>query len=150
MLDRDLAMLYQAKAIALRQAVKRHRNRFPEGFVFQLSRKEAEILVSQTVIPSRRSFGGALPYVFTEQGVAMLSSLLRSQRAVLVNVQIMRTFVRLRQMLIAHADLHRRLDELESKYDSKFRVVFEAIRQLMEPPAKPRKHIGFAAERRAS
>lgn len=74
------------------------------------------------------------PYAFTEQGVAMLSSVLRSQRAVLVNVEIMRTLVRLRQMLAAHADLQRRLDELESKYDSKFRVVFEAIRQLMEPP----------------
>jgi hypothetical protein len=149
MLDRDLAALYQVRAIALRQAVKRNLNRFPEDFVFQLSRKEAEALVSQTVIPSRRSFGGALPYVFTEQGVAMLSSVLRSKRAVLVNVEIMRTFVRLRRMLAAHVDLQRRLDELENKYDAKFRVVFEAIRHLMEPPEKPPKHIGFAVENKA-
>src|SRR5579872_2210389 len=99
MLDRDLAALYQVKPIALRQAVKRNSNRFPEDFAIQLSKEEAEVLVSQNVIPSRRSLGGFLPYAFTEQGVAMLSSVLRSERAAMVNIAIMRTFVRLRQIL---------------------------------------------------
>jgi len=149
MLDRDLALLYQVRAIALRQAVKRNRHRFPEDFVFQLSREEAEALVSQTVIPSRRSFGGALPYVFTEQGVAMLSSVLRSERAALVNVAVMRAFVKLREMLASHRDLARRLEEMEKRYDAQFRVVFDAIRELMKPPEKPRKRIGFAVESKA-
>jgi len=100
-------------------------------------------LVSQTVIPSRRSFGGTLPYVFTEQGVAMLSSVLRSERAALVNVAIMRAFVRLREILASHRDLARRLDEMEKKYDAQFKVVFDAIREFMKPPEKPRRGIGF-------
>ena len=144
MLDRDLAELYQVKPIALRQAVKRNSIRFPDDFIFQLSREEAEVLVSQTVIASRRSLGGYLPYAFTEQGVAMLSSVLRSERAALVNIAIMRTFVRLRQMRATHKDLAEKLQVMEKKYDKQFKVVFEILRQLMEPPpAAPKRPIGF-------
>ena len=145
LLDRDLAALYGVRPIALRQQVKRNRGRFPVDFMFQLSPEEAEALVSQSVIPSRRSFGGSLPYAFTEQGVAMLSSVLRSDRAVQANIAIMRAFVRLRQILATHADLARKLEELEKKYDERFRVVFEAIRQLMAPPteAEKKSRIGF-------
>ncbi|HUZ45163.1 MAG TPA: ORF6N domain-containing protein [Terriglobia bacterium] len=144
MLDRDLAELYQVKPIALRQAVKRNRNRFPSDFVIQLSKQEAEALVSQNVIPSRRSLGGFLPYVFTEQGVAMLSSVLRSERAAIVNVAIMRTFVRLRQLLATHKDLAARLAAIEKKYDWQFKVIFDILRQLMEPLPDPTKGpLGF-------
>jgi len=144
MLDRDLAALYQVTAIALRQAVKRNQNRFPPDFVIQLSQEEAELLVSQSVIPSRRSFGGFLPYAFTEQGVAMLSSVLRSERAIMVNIAIMRTFVRLRQILATHKLLARRLVELEEKCDRQFKVVFDVLKQLMEPPTPPaKKPMGF-------
>ena len=111
--------------------------------MFQLSKKEAELLVSQNVIPSKRSLGGFLPYAFTQEGVSMLSSVLRSSRAVQANIAIMRAFVKLREMLASHKDLARRLDALENKYDAKFRVVFDAIRELMEPPDPPRKSIGF-------
>ena len=144
MLDRDLAELYGVKAIALRQQVSRNTSRFPPDFMFRLSQEEAEALVSQNVIPSKRSLGGSLPCAFTQEGVAMLSSVLRSERAVQVNIEIMRTFVRLRQMLASNAKLARRLDELEKKYDSQFRVVFDAIRQLMAPPpSRPQQRIGF-------
>jgi hypothetical protein len=144
MLDRDLAALYKVKPIALRQAVKRNTNRFPADFVIQLSPKEAEALVSQNVIPSRRSLGGFLPYAFTEQGVAMLSSVLRSERAAVVNVAIMRTFVRLRQILATNKELAERLAAMEKKYDQRFKVVFDILKQLMEPPPEPPKRpIGF-------
>ena len=146
-LDVDLAAMYGVEPRALNQAVKRNIKRFPEDFMFQLSADERAHLKSQTVIS--RSWGGRrhLPYAFTEQGVAMLSSVLRSARAVQVNIEIMRAFVRLRQMLQSNADLARKLDALEKKYDSQFRVVFDAIRELMEPQAKPKKPIGFRASR---
>ncbi|MEW5918192.1 MAG: ORF6N domain-containing protein [Gemmatimonadota bacterium] len=144
MLDRDLAELYNVKPIALRQAVKRNQKRFPSDFLLQLTAREAAQLVSQAVIPSKQSLGGYLPYAFTEQGVAMLSSVLRSERAIQVNVEIMRAFVRLREILLANVDLARKLDQLEKKYDSQFKVVFDAIRELMTPPPEPqRKRIGF-------
>lgn len=147
MLDRDLAVLYAVKPIALRQQVKRNPKRFPDDFMFQLSEAETEILLSQNVIPSRKNLGGSLPYAFTEQGVAMLSSVLTSERAVEVNMAIMRTFVKIRTLLSSHADLIRRLDDMEKKYDDRFRVVFEAIRELMAPePLPPRQRIGFATE----
>ena len=111
--------------------------------MFELSSKEMNTLVSQNVIPGRGKFGGARPMAFTEQGVAMLSSVLRSRRAVLVNVAIMRTFVRLREMLLSNADLARKLDALEKKYDAQFKIVFDAIRELMTPPDKPMRQIGF-------
>jgi hypothetical protein len=142
MLSTSLAELYEVEPRALIQAVKRNTDRFPSDFVFQLTRQEVTNLKSQSVISS---WGGkrALPYAFTEQGVAMLSSVLHSPRAVRVNVEIMRAFVRLRQMLGSHVALARKLADLEKKYDAQFRVVFEAIRELMQPPEPLRKRIGF-------
>lgn len=150
MLDRALAMLYGVKPIALRQQVRRNRKRFPEDFIFRLTAEEADILVSQSVIPSRRSLGGYLPYAFTQEGVAMLSSVLRSERAIDVNIDIMRAFVRLRELLATHKELARKLEALERKYDAQFRVVFDAIRELMAPPlAKKKPPIGFLPPRRS-
>jgi len=150
-LDADLATLYGVDTRTLVQAVKRNLARFPQDFMFRLSAKEFERLISQFVISNQRSpaskstRGGrrSSPYAFTEQGVAMLSSVLRSERAVLVNIEIMRAFVRLRQMLASHADLARKLETLENKYDAQFKVVFDAIRRLMVPPAPPRRQMGF-------
>ncbi|MGO8745947.1 MAG: ORF6N domain-containing protein [Thermoguttaceae bacterium] len=150
MLSPDLAEIYGVAPRALVQAVKRNSERFPEDFMFQLTKEELEILKSQTVISSAGNWGGArraTPYAFTEQGVAMFSSVLRGPRAVSVNIEIMRAFVRLRQMLASHADLSRKLEALEKKYDTQFKVVFDAIRQLMTPPeAKPKRSIGFHAK----
>jgi hypothetical protein len=142
-----LQFYIKVKPIALRQQVKRNKERFPDDFMFQLNAREVEILVSQNVIPSKRSLGGYLPYAFTEQGVAMLSSVLRSERAVLVNIEIMRAFVRLRQMLASHADLAQKLEQLEKKYDKQFKIVFDAIRELMEPPEPKKRPIGFLVDR---
>jgi hypothetical protein len=147
MLDKDLAFLYGVKAIRLREQVKRNKKRFPVDFMFQLNAKETSFLVSQNAIPSRKSFGGYLPYVFTEQGVAMLSSVLNSDRAVQVNIQIMRTFSKLRKMLETHRELKRKIEEIEGKYDKQFKVVFQAIRRLLEPPTAPKKKYGFLADR---
>ena len=150
MLDRDLAALYGVETKALKQAVKRNLKRFPEDFMFILDSEEVAILRSQSV--TSRSWGGLRypPMVFTEQGVAMLSSVLNSDRAIAVNIEIMRTFARLRHILSSHADLARNLEELEKKYDKQFRVVFDALRELMEPPEPSRKQIGFSVrERRA-
>jgi hypothetical protein len=141
MLDRDLAALYEVETRALNQAVGRNRDRFPPDFMFELTREEI-LGISQIVTSSNLKFSKRVT-AFTEQGVAMLASILRSKRAVLVNIEIMRTFVRLRQMLASNAELSRRLDELESKYDHKFKVVFDAIRQLMSPPPVKRKPVGF-------
>jgi hypothetical protein len=143
-LDYDLAALYGVETRALKQAVRRNADRFPEDFMFELAGDEVVGLVSQNVIPGLGKLGGAAPMAFTEQGVAMLSSVLRSPRAVQVNIAIMRAFVRLREMLLTNADLARKLAELEAKYDSQFKAVFEAIRQLMAPPPSPPKpEIGF-------
>jgi hypothetical protein len=146
MLDRDLAELYGVKAIALRQQVKRNRQRFPSDFMFQLTAKEADLLVSQSVIPSRRSLGGFLPYVFTQEGVAMLSSVLHSQRAIAVNIAVMRAFVKLREIMGTHKDLAHKIEALERKYcehDAEIQVIFKAIRKLLEPPAASKRRIGF-------
>ena len=144
MLDRDLALLYGVETKVLNRAVKRNLQRFPFDFMFQLTSEEAKILRCQ-IGTSNEGRGGRryLPYVFTEQGVAMLSSVLNSERAIVVNIEIMRAFVKLRQMLASNAELSRRLDELESKYDKQFRVVFDAIRHLMATPVRGRKEIGF-------
>jgi hypothetical protein len=151
MLSTDLASLYGVSVKVLNQAVKRNTERFPDDFMFQLTREELTNLKSQIVTSSWGGARRALPYAFTEQGVAMLSSVLRSPRAVRVNIDIMRAFVRLRQLLSTHADLARKLAELERKYDSQFRVVFEAIRELMTEPEPPRKQVGFhVKERRAT
>jgi hypothetical protein len=147
MLDRDLAELYGVKTIALRQQVKRNRQRFPDDFMIQITAEEAQAMVSQNVIPSLRSLGGSLPYAFTQEGVAMLSSVLRSPSAVEVNIAIMRAFVRLRELLASHKELQRKLEELEKRYDQQFQVVFEAIRRLMAADApEPKRRFGFAQD----
>jgi len=143
MLDRDLADLYGVETRELVQAVKRNIDRFPEDFMFQLTTEEFNDLRSQIVMSS---WGGRrrAPYMFTEQGIAMLSSVLRSKRAVSVNIEIMRAFVRLRRMLASHADLANKLMALERKYDRQFKVVFDAIREIMSPAQPPRRRqIGF-------
>ncbi len=173
LLDFQLAELYEVETKALNQAVKRNLERFPEDFMFQLSEEEAEAILRSQIVTScsdeqpkplktkgvstnlksqivtsswDENYGGRrfLPYAFTEQGVAMLSSVLRSPRAVQVNIAIMRTFVQLRQLLSSHADLAKKLASLESKYDQQFKAVFDAIRELMEPPtAAQKREIGF-------
>ena len=144
MVDSDLAELYGVETKVLNRAVKRNLKRFPVDFMFQLTAEEASTLRCQ-IGTSKPGRGGHryLPNVFTEQGVAMLSSVLNSDRAVMVNVEIMRAFVRLRQMLASNAELAFKLKELESKYDRQFRLVFDAIRQLMSPPVTKTKPIGF-------
>jgi hypothetical protein len=149
MLDSDLADLYDVETANLNKAVKRNLERFPGDFMFQLSTDEAAALSFQLGMSKPSGSGGRryLPYVFTEQGVAMLSSVLKSARAVEVNIAIMRVFVKIRTLLASHTDLLRRLDEMEEKYDERFRVVFEAIRELMTPePVPPKNRIGFAPE----
>ena len=151
MLSPHLAELYGVETRVLVQTVKRNIDRFPEDFMFQLTDEEFANLKSQIVISSWGGSRRAKPYAFTEQGVAMLSNVLRSKLAVHVNIEIMRAFVRLRQMLSANKDLERRFDALEERYDEQFKFVFDAIRALMEPPAKPKKPIGFEVkESRAS
>ncbi len=142
MLDRDLAALYGVPTRRLNEQVKRNRKRFPEDFMFQLSKKEFEILKSHF---ATSSWGGVrkLPYAFTEQGVAMLSSVLNSDRAIQVNIQIMRTFTKLREMLLTHRELRRKIEAMERKYDKRFRIVFKVLRSLLEPPTKKMKEIGF-------
>jgi hypothetical protein len=143
MLSTDLADLYGVEPRALVQAVKRNVERFPADFMFQLNQTEFENLKSQIVTSSWGGLRRATPYAFTEQGVAMLSSVLRSRRAVMVNIEIMRAFVRLRQMLVSNADLARKLAALERKYDAQFKAVFDAIRELMTPSAVSKRPIGF-------
>jgi len=143
MVDADLAELYGVETKVLIQAVKRNEDRFPEDFMFQLTKKQFAILRSQFVTSSQWGGRRYPPYAFTEQGVAMLSSVLRSPRAILVNIEIMRAFVRLRQMLASNAEFARRIDELEKKYDAQFKVVFDAIKQLMAPPEPPKRPLGF-------
>ena len=154
MLDRDIAALYGVKPIALRQQVKRNADRFPDDFMFQLSGNEVEALLSQNVIPSKQVLGGTMPYAFTEQGVAMLSSVLRSKRAAYVNIQIMRVFVRLKELVMSHKDLARKIEDLERKFgdhDAKIIHLFNEIRRLLAMPEAQdgykRTKIGFIVER---
>ncbi len=146
MLSTDLASLYQVAPRVLVQAVKRNIERFPDDFMFQLTTDEFEILKSQIVTSSWGGLRRATPYAFIEQGVAMLSSVLRSERAVRVNIEIMRAFVCLRRLLATNENLARKLAALEKKYDAQFKVVFDAIRQLMTPPESKRRPIGFGHE----
>jgi hypothetical protein len=147
MLSHDLAALYQVETRTLMQAVQRSIERFPEDFSFKLTNQEFAFLKSQTVISS---WGGSrkAPHAFTEQGVAMLSSVLKSSRAVGVNIEIMRAFVKLRSMLESNKELARKLAKLEQKYDTQFKAVFEAIRELMSPPPLPpkKRRIGFVQD----
>lgn len=152
MLDRDLAELYGVETRVLNQAVRRNIDRFPDDFMFALDREEIE-RISQIVISSAGrkdmlKFSKNV-LVFTEQGVAMLSSVLGSKRAVEVNIAIMRTFVKLRQMMATHKDLARKLEELEKKYDGQFQAVFDAIRLLIEVEEKPKRKIGYISESKA-
>lgn len=147
LLSPELAILYGIEPRALVQAVKRNIARFPADFMFQLTKDELENLKSQFVISSWGGARRATPYAFTEQGVAMLSSVIRSEKAVLVNIEIMRAFVRMRQILVGHADLARKLEALEKRYDTQFKAVFDAIRQLMVPPPQRKLgKIGFSRE----
>ena len=150
MLDRDLATLYGVETRTLNQAVRRNINRFPEDFMFQLTTEEMENWKSQIVISNKEKMGlRKRPYAFTENGVAMLSSVLSSERAVEVNIQIMRTFTRLREMILTHKELAHKLAQLErkiGKHDDEIKTIFNAIRQLMIPPEPKRRKIGFRRE----
>lgn len=143
MLSSDLAVLYRVPARVLVQAVKRNRSRFPADFLFQLSAAEHENLKSQFVTSTWGGARRARPYAFTEQGVAMLSSVLRSERAIHVNIAVMRAFVGLRQMLASHEDLRRKIEHMEKKYDAKFQIVFAAIKDMLQRPIPPKRQIGF-------
>ena len=148
MLSPDPADLYGVPARQLNQAVSRNCERFPPDFMFQLNKQESNNLKSQFVTSSWGGARRAAPYAFTEQGVAMLSSVLRSERAIQVNIAIMRAFVKLREILALHRDLARRLKKMEKEYDARFKVIFDALRQLMRPPQKPRNGIGFRSQSR--
>lgn len=145
MLDADLAELYRVTTGNLNKAVSRNLERFPEDFMFQLTKEEAASLRFQIGISKITGRGGRryLPYAFTEQGVAMLSSVLNSEKGIEVNILIMRAFVKLREMIASNKDLAKKLEELEKKYDSQFKIVFDAIRQLMTSPEPKKKKIGF-------
>jgi len=149
MLDSDLAVLYGVTTKRLNEQVRRNLRRFPSDFMFQLTAEEIESLRSQfaTLKTGRGRHRKYLPYVFTEQGVAMLSSVLNSEKAIEVNILIMRAFVKLREMLATHKDLAKKMEEMEKKYDEQFKVVFEAIYELMKPPEPSRRRIGFKSEK---
>jgi phage regulator Rha-like protein len=162
MFDSDLAWLYGVTTKRLNEQVKRNKKRFPdEDFMFQLTKNESDILVSQIVTPSEESLRSQfatlktsrgkhrkyLPLVFTEQGVAMLSSVLNSERAIQVNIQIIKTFTRLRELVASNKEIREKLEQMEKKYDVQFKVVFDALRQLLTPPEEPKKNrIGFGVE----
>ena len=144
MLDRHLAGLYGVPTRVLNQAVKRNIKRFPDDFMFQLTKEEFKHWRSQFVISNSDRIGlRRAPYAFTEQGVAMLSSVLNSERAITVNIHIMRTFVKIKEMLMTHKGLQQKIESMEKKYDKQFRIVFEAIKQLIKEEQKPKKSIGF-------
>ena len=158
MLDKDLAELYEVQTKVLNQAVKRNLDRFPEDFMFQMTKEEFEnwksqfvtsnqaektSLRSQNVTLKQGQHRKYLPYVFTEQGVSMLSSILNSNRAIQVNIQIMRTFTKLRELMTTHKELRQKIETMEQKYDYQFKIVFDAIKKLLDPPAEPKKPIGF-------
>jgi len=148
MFDFDLAALYNVETRVLKQAVRRNLERFPEDFMFQLTDEEIDALVSQNVIPSKQRFGGALPFVFTEQGVAMLSGVLKSKKAIEINIAIMRAFVYIRQSALSHKDLTDKLYQLEEKFNKKFTDIAEALNYLLkknlkENEQKERQQIGY-------
>ena len=148
-LDRDLAEMYCVETRVLKQAVRRNIDRFPNDFMFELNKEEQDSLRSQFVTLKRGQHSKYPPFAFTEQGVAMLSSVLNSDQAIMVNIAIMRTFTRLRKMIDSHEDLKSKIEGMEKKYDDQFRIVFEAITQLLEVDEKPKKKIGYLKERQA-
>ena len=143
MVDRDLAQLYNVPTKILNQAVKRNIKRFPSDFMFQLTRLETRELVTNCDRFASLKHSTSLPRVFTENGILMLSSVLNSERAILVNIEIMRTFTRIREMLNVHADLKQKIEMIEQKYDRQFFIVFKTIKKLLDPPPKPKNPIGF-------
>ncbi|MDQ2720763.1 MAG: ORF6N domain-containing protein [Bacteroidota bacterium] len=146
MLDRDLAELYGVQAIRLREQVKRNVGRFPSNFMFRLTSKEVETMVSQNAIPSKQQLGGFLPYAFTEHGVLMLASVLKSEQALNVSVRIIEIFVKMREMLSTNKDILMEMAKIEKKltaHDTDIRLIFEALKQLLNPPLEKRKRIGF-------
>ena len=148
-LDFHIAELYQVETKALKRAVKRNRARFPSDFLFELNQQEYTALRYQLGTLKRGEHSKYLPYAFTEQGIAMLSGVLGSPRAVQVNIAIMRSFVKLREVLATHKDLVQKLAELENKYDAQFQIVFDAIRQILNSPEKPKREIGFRVKETA-
>ena len=146
-LDSNLAVLYGVSTMRLNEQIKRNKRRFPVDFMFRLTKEEWDSLISQFAI-SKTGRGGRrkLPYVFTEHGTIMAANILSNERAIEVSVQVVRAFVRLRQLLASNSELARKLNQLEKKYDHQFRVVFEAIRQLMTPPVTDTKPIGFRSK----
>lgn len=147
MLDADLADIYGVTTKRLNEQVRRNQDRFPEDFVFQLSEHEKSEVVANCDHLKKLKFSHTLPYAFTEYGAIMLATVLNSSVAVQASIQIVRVFVRLRQMLASNKELARRLDDLENKYDAQFKIVFDAIRQLMVPPETKKKKIGFKREK---
>ncbi|MBF0485652.1 MAG: ORF6N domain-containing protein [Candidatus Omnitrophica bacterium] len=147
MLDRDLAALYQVPTFRLNEQVKRNIRRFPDDFMFQLSHREKKEVIANCDNLQELKFSHTLPYAFTEHGIAMLSSILNSDKAIEVNIQIMRTFGKLRELMLVHKDLRFKIEEMEKKYDQQFKIVFDAIRELLAPPPppKPKIPIGFHA-----
>lgn len=143
MLDRDLAELYEVETKALNQAVKRNIERFPEDFMFKLTKKEKQEVVTVCDHLQILKYSPQLPYAFTEQGVTMLSCVLNSKKAIYTNIQIVRAFTRLRELMVEHKDLRLKIEQMERKYDYQFKAVFEAIKQLIAPPQKQKKPIGF-------
>ncbi|HDR51005.1 MAG TPA: guanylate kinase [Mariniphaga anaerophila] len=143
MLDIDLASLYNVETRVLKQAVRRNSDRFPNDFMFQLNEKEIDMVVSQNVIPSKSYFGGAKPFAFTEQGVAMLSGVLKSKRAIKVNIAIMRTFVQMRKLMVGYKELENKIEALEKKYDDNFSIVFKALKSLIVTKKNRPRPIGY-------
>ncbi len=146
MLDRDIAVLYGVETRVINQAVRRNKARFPDDFMFQLTKEDIKILRSQIVILKENQHLKYMPYAFTEHGILMLSSVLNSERAIQANIQIMRAFTKMREMLLSYRDLKEKIENMEQKYDYQFKAVFEAIQQLLEPPDKPQSKIGFQKE----
>jgi len=150
MLDSSLAELYEVSTGNLNLAVKRNIARFPADFMFQLTRKEAASLVLQSAIPNVRGGRRTLPYAFTQEGIAMLAAVLNSPKAIQVSIAIMQAFVKLREMLATHADLAKKIEDLELKFtshDEELRTVFDSLRQLLEPPERPKRQIGFPSSK---
>lgn len=143
MFDKDLAQLYGVPTGALIQAVKRNARRFPDDFMYQLTKQEFTTLISHFVISNGRGGTRKLPFAFTDYGILMLSSVLNSERAVMVNIEIMRAFTKLREMLVSHKELRQKIEDMEKKYDYQFRIVFKTIKELLRPPLKPKRPIGF-------
>lgn len=153
MIDRDLAVLYGVKAIRLREQVKRNLTKFPIHFMFQLTEKEVEIMVSQNAIPSKGHLGGTLPYVFTEHGVLMLANILKSEQAIQVSIRIIELFVKLREMLVSHTELKLEIEKIKKKidnHDKNIEIVFSYFEELLEKKEKPRKKVGFKIPKKKS